>query len=193
MSRPDAIKAAQQFEVVYVEEFNPAAVKEFSTKVNACVSSGQPIVPIVIDSYGGQVYSLLAMIDILNTCPIPVATIVRGKAMSCGSVLAVAGTAGYRYMGPESTNMIHQVAAGQRGKVSDFVATEEEMTRLNDRIFSIYDKKAGKQAGYFKHMVKDNENADLFLKAKECQRHGLCDFVRIPSLTVDISAKFEIK
>ena len=49
-----------------------------------CVAqnSGQKVVPIEIDSFGGQVYSLMSMIAAIKASRIPLATIVQGKAIS---------------------------------------------------------------------------------------------------------------
>ena len=70
--------------VIRVRKFDEVAAKEFSNSINKAQNSGQPIVPVVIDSYGGQVYSLMSMISDIRHSKIPVATIVQGKAMSCG-------------------------------------------------------------------------------------------------------------
>jgi ATP-dependent Clp protease protease subunit len=93
--------------VIRVRNFTEAAAKEFSSLVAKAQNTGQPVLPIIIDSYGGQVYSLMSMISDVKHSKIPVATIVQGKAMSCGAILFSFGAEGYRYMDPDSTVMIH--------------------------------------------------------------------------------------
>ena len=73
--------------VIRVNKFDEKASKEFDSQVALAHNTGQKVIPIVIDSYGGQVYSLMSMISAINHCEIPVATIVEGKAMSCGAIL----------------------------------------------------------------------------------------------------------
>ena len=84
--------------VVRVNKFNEEAAKKFTQDMAAAHNSGQNIIPIVIDSYGGQVYSLMSMISDIKSSDLPVATIVEGKAMSCGAVLFTFGEDGHRYM-----------------------------------------------------------------------------------------------
>ena len=79
-------------------------------------STGQKVIPVVIDSYGGQVYSLMSMIAAIESAELPVATIVEGKAMSCGAVLLSFGEQGMRFADPHATVMIHDVSSGGYGK-----------------------------------------------------------------------------
>ena len=97
--------------VIRVRSFTEAAAKEFSNLVTKAQNTGQPVLPVIIDSYGGQVYSLMSMISDIKHSKIPVATIVQGKAMSCGAILSSFGAEGKRYMDPDSTVMIHDVSS----------------------------------------------------------------------------------
>ena len=62
--------------VIRVKKFDEASAKEFSDKMSKAQNTGQPVVPIIIDSYGGQVYSLMSMIADIRASRITVATIV---------------------------------------------------------------------------------------------------------------------
>ena len=73
--------------IIRVNKFDEKSAQEFSEKMSDAHNTGQPVIPIVIDSYGGQVYSLMAMISEIEHAELPVATIVEGKAMSCGAIL----------------------------------------------------------------------------------------------------------
>ena len=105
--------------VIRVRKFDESAAKEFSEKMAKAHNTGQPVVPVVIDSYGGQVYSLLAMVSEIQHSKLPVATIVQGKAMSCGAILFSFGQKGMRYMDPHATVMIHDVSGAGWGKVEE--------------------------------------------------------------------------
>ena len=78
--------------IIRVNEFDEDSAKEFAQQMSSAQSSGQSIIPVIIDSYGGQVYSLMSMIGNIKSSKIPVATIVEGKAMSCGAILFSFGT-----------------------------------------------------------------------------------------------------
>ena len=116
--------------VIRVNKFDEAAAKDFSKEVTRAQNTGQPTLPVIIDSYGGQVYSLMSMISDLERSRIPVATIIQGKAMSCGAVLFSFGTEGYRFMAPDATVMIHDVSSGGRGKVEEIKADAAEAERI---------------------------------------------------------------
>ena len=115
--------------IIRVNKFDEDSAKEFIGKMALAHNTGQPIIPIVIDSYGGQVYSLMSMISAIKQAEIPVATIIEGKAMSCGAVLFSFGAEGLRYMDPNATLMIHDVSAGALGKVEEMKSSVEEDQR----------------------------------------------------------------
>ena len=96
--------------LIRVNKFDENSAKNFSSLMIKAQNSGQPIIPVIIDSYGGQVYSLMSMISDIRHSRIPVATIVQGKAMSCGALLFSFGAEGHRYMDPDATVMIHDVS-----------------------------------------------------------------------------------
>ena len=112
--------------IIRVNKFDEESAEKFTKLVGEAHNTGQPVIPIVIDSYGGQVYSLMAMISALNNAELPIATIVEGKAMSCGAVLASFGDEGRRFADPQATIMIHDVSSMEWGKVEELKASAKE-------------------------------------------------------------------
>ena len=92
--------------IIRVNKFDEESAKEFTDLMSRAQNTGQSVIPLVIDSYGGQVYSLMAMISAIKASRVPVATIIEGKAMSCGAILFSFGAEGKRYMDPDATLMI---------------------------------------------------------------------------------------
>lgn len=178
-------------EVVLVNKFDEEAVEKFRVSFGKAVQSKQPIVPIIVDSYGGQVYALLAMIDVIRTSPKPIATIAQGKAMSCGSVLLSMGREGMRFMGPNATVMIHDVSNYTGGKVGELKADVNEAERLNKLIFKIMANNVGKPESYFLDIIHSKGHADWYLTSDECREHNLVNHVRIPSLKVNVNTTIE--
>ena len=178
-------------QVIWVSDFSEQASKEFSQALHQVQQ--QPIVPVVIDSFGGDVYSLLAMIAEIDSSDLIIATIVKGKAMSAGSFLAACGTPGYRFCDPEATYMIHEVSSMTWGKVSDLRADTNETDRLNRRLFSLLADRCGQDANYFIDQVHNQKHADWFLSAKQAKRHGLVDHVRLPKLRVSVKVNYGLK
>ena len=156
-------------------------------------NTGQPVIPIVIDSYGGQVYSLMAMIAAIKSAEIPIATIVVGKAMSCGAVLATFGEEGRRFMDPDATLMIHDVSSMEWGKVEEIKANAKEADRLNKKIYTMMAQNCGKADDYFMKIVDKKKHADWFLGTKEAKKYNLINHLRIPKMmiNVDVNITFE--
>ncbi len=177
--------------VIRLRKFDEASAKEFSSLMSRAQNSGQPVVPVIIDSYGGQVYSLMSMISDIKHCRIPVATIVQGKAMSCGAILFSFGTEGYRYMDPDATLMIHDVSSMGWGKVEEIKASAEETDRLNQKIYTMMAENCGHHSEYFLDIVHDKGHSDWFLEADECKKHNLANHLKVPELKIDTRVKID--
>ena len=179
--------------IIRVNKFDEKAAQDFNSKMASAQSTGQKVVPVVIDSYGGQVYSLMSMISAIKSSEIPVATIVEGKAMSCGAVLLSFGEQGMRFADEDATIMIHDVSSGGRGKIEELKADVAEADRLDEKIFTMMARNCGKKDDYFKKKVFNKKHADWFMDAQEAKRHGLVNHIRVPKMTVkvDVDIDFE--
>jgi ATP-dependent Clp protease, protease subunit len=179
--------------IVTVNKFDEQSAEDFRNKFSMAQNTGQKVIPVVIDSYGGQVYSLMSMIATIRASPLPVATIAEGKAMSCGAVLLTCGEEGMRYMDPDATVMIHDVASGQHGKNEEVKASAAETDRLNKKIFKIMAQNCGKPEDFFLKEIHKRGHADWFLEADECKSIGMINYTRIPKINVkiDVSIDFD--
>jgi ATP-dependent Clp protease protease subunit len=179
--------------IIRVNKFDEKAAQDFNSKMASAQSTGQKVVPVVIDSYGGQVYSLMSMISAIKSSEIPVATIVEGKAMSCGAVLLSFGEQGMRFADEDATIMIHDVSSGGRGKIEELKADVAEADRLDEKIFTMMARNCGKKDDYFKKKVFNKKHADWFMDAQEAKRHGLVNHIRVPKMIVkvDVDIDFE--
>ena len=135
--------------IIRVRKFNEDSANKFTVDLNKAQNSGQPIIPIIIDSYGGQVYSLMSMISDIKHSKVTVATIIQGKAMSCGAVLFSFGADGHRYMDPDATLMIHDVSSMGFGKVEEIKADAAETERLNQKLYTMMAENCGHHKDYF--------------------------------------------
>ena len=179
--------------VIRVRKFDEAAAKTFSDTMANAQNTGQPIVPVIIDSYGGQVYSLMSMISDIKHSRIPVATITQGKAMSCGAILFSFGTEGHRYMDPDATIMIHDVSSMGWGKVEEIKASAEEVERLNQKVYRMMAKNCGQPEDYFLNIVHEKSHADWYLDADECKKHNMTNHLHIPELKIKASVTFDFR
>ena len=151
----------------------------------------QDTIPILIDSYGGEVYSLLAMIDCIKSSRKKIATIALGKSMSCGAVLLTFGHDGLRFAASMSTILIHDVSKWTNGKIGEIKADVNEADRLNDLIYSLMDSNCGKNQGYFKDIVHGKGHADWFLTSQEAKEHNIVNHIRIPNFEINITANIK--
>lgn len=179
--------------VIRVKEFTEDSAKEFSEQISLANNTSQPIIPVIIDSYGGSVYALLSMLSDIENSDIPVATIAVGKAMSAGAVLLSFGTKGHRYCDPHAHIMVHQVRGGTHGKTEDIQVSAEHYTKINDKMLKEMATRCGHEPEYFLELLHENGNADLFFDAEETLKHKIVDHVRVPKLTVKCSVEMKFK
>ena len=179
--------------IIRVNKFTEESAKKFSQEMAQAHNTGQKIIPIVIDSYGGQVYSLMSMISAIKHAEIPVATIVEGKAMSCGAVLFSFGEEGMRFMDPNATVMIHDVSGMDFGKVEELKAGAKEADRLNGIIYTMMARNCGKKDDYFMKIVDKKKHADWFLDAKEAKKHDMANHLRVPKIHIKVSVDIDFE
>lgn len=179
--------------VIRVNKFDEENAKKFNAAMSDAQSTGQPIVPIIIDSYGGEVYSLMSMVANIKASKVPVATIVEGKAMSCGALLFSFGAPGLRFMDKHATIMIHDVSSGARGKIEEIKADAKEGDRLNQWLYREMASNCGKEPEFFLKQIHDRSHADWYLDAAEAQAIGLANHLRIPEMRVKIDVEFSFE
>ena len=179
--------------VIRVNKFDEENAKKFDQEIAQAHNTGQKIIPVVIDSYGGEVYSLMSMISAIKHSELPVATIVEGKAMSCGAILFTCGKEGMRYMDPNATLMIHDVSSVELGKVEEVKAGAAEADRLNSIVYKMMAANCGKKEDYFLKIVDQKKHADWFLDSEEALKHNLANHLRVPKMTVDVSVNIDFE
>lgn len=176
--------------VKFTGGFTEESAAKFRSELNMAESHAraaqQEVIPIIIDSFGGEVYSLLSMIDAIDACDIPVATIVESKAMSCGAILFSCGAEGHRYMGPNATVMIHDVSSMTWGKIEEMKISVAEAERLNKIVFERMSKNCGHKKSYFGDLIAKKKHQDWFLDYKEAKGHNLTNHTKLPVMQVDI-------
>jgi ATP-dependent Clp endopeptidase proteolytic subunit ClpP len=167
---------------ILVNDFTESSVKSFKDDFDEFnFSKAYPYIPIYIDSFGGEIYSLLAMLDIIESAQKPVVTIAIGKAMSCGACLLVlGGTIGYRFATKHSTIMHHTGSGVSWGKLHELKSYAAELERLELLILSMMDEKCNKPSGFFANYARDKDQADIYFTANEAKELGLIDMVGYP-------------
>ena len=187
------IELRKQPVIIRVNKFDEDSANKFQLEIAQAHNTGQKVIPVIIDSYGGQVYSLMTMISAIKHAEIPIATIVEGKAMSCGAVLLTFGEEGMRFADPDATIMIHDVSSGGYGKVEELKASSEEAGRLDDKIFTMMARNCGKKDDFFKKKVFNKKHADWFLDAQEAKKYGIVNHLRVPKININVSVDIDFE
>lgn len=152
-------------------------------------ASGAPekAIKVHVMSPGGSVYHGLAIYDTIRGIKSPVETIGLGLQMSMGSILIASGDPGTRRMTENSTNMVHEVSSGARGKLNEMEIDVAESKRLNERLKGIYVTHTGLNHDFWDIAMKYN---DMFLSAEQSVQLGLVDRIIPKSRTQPMGAIF---
>jgi ATP-dependent Clp protease protease subunit len=188
---------------VWVTEFNTSSVQQFYDEfVDLEMNPLVEIIPVFINSFGGQVYSLIAKRDIIKSAQKQVATICMGKAMSCGASLLAAGTKGLRFATPDSRILIHQISSMSVGKASDIKEDAAQIQVLNEMMLRNLAEDTGTSVAKLKQEIRNRDNADWVLSAEEAKKFGIIDHIEVPrhvyppvqtALTIAVLRQDEIK
>lgn len=163
---------------IWVTQFNEESAKNFTKEVfEASADKDKPIV-VYIDSYGGAVDGLAAMVGALGSVENKVITVCVGKAMSSGAILLSCGEE--RYVDIDSRVMIHEISGGTRGNIKDVELDVDEMKRLNTYWMGRLAMNCGKKLSDLEALFK--EKRDIHMTASEAIEFGLADKLGVPKL-----------
>ena len=123
-----------------------------------------------IASYGGDVYSMLGIIDYFKTLPVKVNTQCVGACMSAAAVILACGT-GKRTMTQNSTVMVHEGSAFEAGKTSDVLKGADHLKKLQNNINRILGEVTRKDQEFWEKVSQH----DTYLTAEECLDYGIID------------------
>lgn len=178
---------------IKVGDFDEESSDKFISEVDSVVRSGQDFVVIEINSGGGEVYSLYAMLDALTQVHVPIVTVVNGCAFSSAAVLFTAGSEGYRYMGPNARLMIHDVALdSEGGKAKDVASDSTETNLLNRQLYRVMEKNIGKPRNFLWDIVAKRGRTDWFFGAKEAVKLGIANHAKLPTLSATVSLEITL-
>ena len=194
IKKRDYVELLEPPVVIRVMEIDDEAAEEFSRKISRAHRTGQPVIPVLIDSPGGSVYSCLSMISDIKHSHIPVATIAVGSAMSCGAVLLSSGTEGYRYCDPYASVMIHDISTTQEGKNEEIKSGSQQTDDLNKMMYQTMAKNCEhKNKDYFLKIIHDKGHAEWYLTPKQAKKHKIVNHIGMPDLYVNVSVNISIK
>ena len=142
-----------------------------------------------INSPGGSVSAGLAIYDTMRFVRCEVSTYCVGIAASMGAVLLLGGTAGKRYVLPNSSVLLHQpLIRGQiTGPATDLQIEAEEMLRVRQRLYDIIARHCNKE----RTQIEKDCDRNFWMDAQQSVKYGIADKVleNIPQTDSDETDK----
>lgn len=166
---PDAVNAIIEQLLVWEEEDSE---KLYENKLmKNPVPEEQLLEPIIINinSYGGNVDELLALVDVLEGMEAPILTRALGKVCSCGFVLFCLGDE--RIVGPNCSLMYHTVSGGLCGKVNDVSNYTEYLKCMQKRVRDLCMLKTKLTKKTLD--AWDKAGTDRWLSSKDALKYGI--------------------
>jgi ATP-dependent Clp protease protease subunit len=128
-------------------------------------------IKLYINSYGGDVYHFLGLIDVIITSKTPIHTYALGTAMSCALLVALSGHKRFAYK--HSTFMYHQISLGDW----DIAKNLEEDLIETKRLHKIIEKLILDKTNISKKQIKNTHNykKDWYFNAEEALKMKVID------------------
>ena len=162
---------------IWVNSFGERDAQRFADAVlDIAEADPHQMIAVYIDSYGGLIDGLTAMLSVMESVPNRFVTICTGKAMSAGAVLLSHGH--IRCMGPSARVMIHEASGGVSGNVNDVHADSQELQRLNDQMLAILARNCKKTVKQLRKLFGGQR--EVYLTPQQAKKFGLIDVVGIP-------------
>lgn len=127
---------------------------------------------VIIDSYGGNIHSFLAMHDVIKfMVRSRVATLCIGKAFSCGQMLLMTGSKGKRFMTPNARVLTHELWLQTSGKLASAKRDMRESEKLMKILRAMICKYTKIKPADLNGLLQD----DTYLSSEDCVRLGIVD------------------
>ena len=152
-------------------------VCEFIIKANFMLSTKNTLT-LMINSPGGSVYDGWGVVDVMDCSRLKIQTVGIGAIFSMGSVIFTAGTQGKRIMTRNSYIMTHQFSDTLEAKYHEFVAQRPHQDELHNRFIKHFTNRTLMSERQVNDMLFNR--SDVYLSAKECKKHGICDVIKDP-------------
>jgi ATP-dependent Clp protease protease subunit len=160
-------------------DFNQNSVKDCITWIlDANFQDKTPYenLTLMISSYGGDLFSAFALIDVMRGSHIPIHTVGLGIIASAGLMTFIAGEKGHRIITPNTSILSHQWSSGMFGKAHELMASQKQFDLTTKRMISHYKKCTGLTDKQIRDKLLPAQ--DVWLSAEEAKEYHLADQVR---------------
>lgn len=143
-------------EVIYIRKLNPE-LKQLT---------------MIIDSPGGSVHSMLAIVDYFKSLDIKVNVVCRGIAMSAAAVIFACAT-GKRYISKHSTMMFHEISSFNYGKAKDMKSNMKYTEMLENWVYELLAEHSNKDRKFWEEKMIQ----DYYIDAQTAVELGVADHI----------------
>jgi ATP-dependent Clp protease protease subunit len=126
-----------------------------------------------INSPGGSVPAMLAIMDVMRAIPNDVSTLALGIAASAGQFLLSAGTPGKRYALTHSRILMHQGSSGIGGTAVDIELQADDLRHTRDTVLALISANTGRPA----EQIWTDSLRDRWYTAQQAADYGFIDRV----------------
>jgi len=151
-----------------------------ATELKEAYERGERLITIDIDSNGGYVKVLediLEVMKFLRSKGCKINTHNSKKAYSCGAILLSQGD--YRTCSLLADTMVHEVACGLSGKVTEMEKSIEELREFNEKWFKLMLKRMKISRRTLEKHLNEAEGRDWFLNSDMAKRIGMVDDITL--------------
>lgn len=142
--------------------------KDIVAQLNECEGP----INVRVDSFGGDVYAGISILNALRRYPDVVTVYVDGMAASAASFIAVGG-ADRLIMSPNSSLLIHGAWSQGMGNSEEMAQLASDLNQITDNLATIYAEKTGQEPTYWRELMKQ----DTTFTAEQAVEAGLADAV----------------
>jgi ATP-dependent Clp protease protease subunit len=163
----------------FASEFSTSTTKDVITWIldsNIQETNKFEQLTLMITSYGGDLMSAFALIDVMRGSAIPVHTIGLGIIASAGLMTFIAGEKGHRLITPNTSILSHQWSAGAFGKEHELLATGRQFDLTTKRMIAHYKKCTGLDEAIIREKLLPPQ--DVWLNSQEAKKYNLADSVK---------------
>lgn len=160
---------------IFNTDFNPSSTSDairFIIERNLMEKHPNQI-KMIINSYGGEVPSMFALVDTMKGSKVPIYTYGLGTIASCGLMTFIAGEKGKRFLTRNTSILSHQFSWLSMGKEHELIASNKQVQIISNNILLHYKKCTGLSDKQIKEYLLPAH--DVWLSAKEAVKLGIAD------------------
>jgi ATP-dependent Clp endopeptidase proteolytic subunit ClpP len=128
---------------------------------------------LMINSPGGNVEDLFALIDVMEMSHRPIRTVGIGQICSCAIMAFMAGAPGRRFISRNTSILSHQYTWGSEGKHHELMATVSEFENTNRKILELYKLHTKQSEQMIKKVLL--KPADSWITPEDAIEYGIAD------------------